>query len=133
MQRLFSGFPDGWAGTGILVLRLSAGVPLVCDGIAGLCATPQIGPFVRELVSISAGVLLLAGLWTPLAGTLTATLQIWSALAGADQLRAVILLATVGTALAMVGPGAWSADAHLFGRKRIDIPSRRGCPPLPLK
>jgi len=31
------------------------------------------------------------------------------------------MLAALGAALAMVGPGAWSIDARLFGRKRIDI------------
>jgi uncharacterized membrane protein YphA (DoxX/SURF4 family) len=125
MQRLFSGFPDGWAGVGILLLRLSAGLPLVYDGITGLLATPQIGPFVRELLTIGTGVFLLLGLWTPLSGTLAAMLQLWIAFEGADQLRAVLLLAAVGAALAMLGPGAWSVDAHLFGRKRIDIPNRR--------
>jgi putative oxidoreductase len=33
-----------------------------------------------------------------------------------------VILAALGAALAMVGPGAWSVDARLFGRKRIDIP-----------
>jgi hypothetical protein len=33
-----------------------------------------------------------------------------------------ILLGTLGCALAMLGPGAWSIDARLFGRKRIRIP-----------
>jgi hypothetical protein len=35
-----------------------------------------------------------------------------------------ILLGTLGAALAMLGPGAWSIDARLFGRKYIDIPER---------
>jgi hypothetical protein len=34
----------------------------------------------------------------------------------------LIIQAVLGGALAMVGPGAWSIDARLFGRKRIDIP-----------
>ena len=33
-----------------------------------------------------------------------------------------IVLAALGVALAMIGPGAWSVDARLFGRKRIRIP-----------
>ena len=32
------------------------------------------------------------------------------------------LLGALGAALAMLGPGAWSVDARLFGRKRIQIP-----------
>jgi len=32
-----------------------------------------------------------------------------------------IVLATLGATLAMIGPGAWSIDARLFGRKHIEI------------
>ena len=35
-----------------------------------------------------------------------------------------INLAALGTALALIGPGAWSLDARLFGRKRFEIPKR---------
>jgi putative oxidoreductase len=37
-----------------------------------------------------------------------------------------IFLAVVAASVAMLGPGAWSIDARLFGRKRFDIdrPSR---------
>jgi putative oxidoreductase len=31
-------------------------------------------------------------------------------------------LAVIGLSLAMLGPGSWSIDARLFGRKRIDLP-----------
>ena len=125
MQRLFSGFPDGWPGMSILFLRLGAGILLVHDGIIGLSATPQFIPFMLDLLTVCAGMLLLAGLWTPVSGTLTAVLELWIAFSGADDLRGVLLLAVLGAALAMLGPGAWSVDAHLFGRKRIDIPNRR--------
>jgi len=125
VQRLFSGFPEGWPGISILFLRLGIGISLVYDGIAGLSTTPQFIPFMRELLVVGAGMLLLAGLWTPVSGTLAAILQLWIAFSGADHLRTVLLLAALGAALAMLGPGAWSVDAHLFGRKRIDFPNRR--------
>jgi hypothetical protein len=32
-----------------------------------------------------------------------------------------ILLSSMGAALALLGPGAWSVDARLFGWKRINI------------
>jgi uncharacterized membrane protein YphA (DoxX/SURF4 family) len=125
VQRLFSGFPDGWPGISILFLRFGAGLPLVYDGITGLFATAQFIPFVRELLAVGTGVLLLAGLWTPVSGTLAAILQLWVAFSGVDHLRAVLLVAALGAALAMLGPGAWSVDARLFGRKRVYIPNRR--------
>ena len=124
MQRLFAGFPDGWQGTSILFLRLGAGIPLVCDGITGLFATHNSILIMRGLLAVGAGVLLLAGLWTPFSGTLAAVLELWIAFSGADHLRGVLLLAALAAALAMLGPGAWSVDAHLFGRKRIHIPNR---------
>ena len=124
MQRLFSGFPDGWPGISILFLRLGGGILLIHDGITGLFGTAQFIPVIRELVGVGAGIFLLAGLCTPVSGTLVAMLELWIAFSGADQLRSALLVATLGAALAMLGPGAWSVDAHLFGRKRIDIPGR---------
>lgn len=32
-----------------------------------------------------------------------------------------VLLASLGVALALLGPGAWSVDARLYGWKRIEI------------
>jgi uncharacterized membrane protein YphA (DoxX/SURF4 family) len=32
-----------------------------------------------------------------------------------------VLLAALGVSLVMLGPGAWSLDARLFGRRRIDV------------
>jgi uncharacterized membrane protein YphA (DoxX/SURF4 family) len=124
VQRLFLSFPDGWPGISILVLRFGAGIPLVYDGFRGLFATPQFVPSMRELLVAGAGMLLLADLWTSVSGALVAILEVWIAFSGADDLRAVLLRAALGAALAMLGPGAWSVDARLLGRKRIDISNR---------
>jgi len=131
VQRLFSSFPDGWPGIGILLLRLGVGIPLVYDGITGVFATPRFISFMQDLIVLGAGMLLLAGLWTPVSGTVVAITELWMAFSGAGPLRAVLLLAALGATLAMLGPGAWSVDAHLFGRKRIDIPNRRPTPSHP--
>ncbi len=70
-------------------------------------------------VAASLGLLILVGLWTPIAGGLIFIVELSLALIGhADPWRAVAM-ATLGASLAMIGPGAWSIDARLFGRKQI--------------
>jgi putative oxidoreductase len=120
VQRLFSGFADGWPGVGLLLLRLLTGFALIHFGIGNLRETPPL-----EIIGIGAGILLLAGLWTPVAGVLAAIVKVWIALSryfshSGDPWIAVV--AVLGAVLAMVGPGAWSIDARLFGRKHIDMP-----------
>jgi putative oxidoreductase len=77
---------------------------------------------VPQCIGALAGILLLAGLWTPVAGILVAMVGAWTAflLPGSAALPAV--LAVLGASLAMIGPGAWSLDAWLFGRKHIEPP-----------
>jgi uncharacterized membrane protein YphA (DoxX/SURF4 family) len=72
-----------------------------------------------ELIGSVLGLFILAGLWTPAVGALVAVVQVWIALKGAGNESMAIILATVGGTLAMIGPGAWSIDARLFGRKYI--------------
>jgi uncharacterized membrane protein YphA (DoxX/SURF4 family) len=60
-------------------------------------------------------------LWTPIAGALVAASELWIALRGIDHPRGPILLVAIGVAITVLGPGAWSIDARLFGRRRLDI------------
>ena len=76
------------------------------------------------VLAIAAGLLLIGGLWTPIAGSLAAAIGIWFACHDAVDPLGGILLATIGAALALVGPGAWSIDARLFGWKRIEVRDR---------
>jgi hypothetical protein len=42
-----------------------------------------------------------------------------------------VFLAVIAASVAMLGPGAWSMDARLYGRKRFDIERTRGKRPSP--
>lgn len=68
---------------------------------------------------LATAALLLAGLWTPIAGFLALAVELWTAFSGPGDHWVQILLGTLGAGLALVGPGIWSVDARLFGWKRI--------------
>jgi len=60
------------------------------------------------------------------AGALAAIVKVWIAFlrfsSHSGDPWIAITQVVLGAILAMVGPGAWSIDARLFGRKHIDLP-----------
>ena len=119
MRRLFSTFAHGAPGLGLLLLRLAVGIALASHAVMALCSGPPVGPTLPNALIGVVGVLLLVGLWTPVAGTILAILTFLSAFMHLANPWTCIFLGTLGAALALVGPGAWSVDAYLFGWKRI--------------
>jgi uncharacterized membrane protein YphA (DoxX/SURF4 family) len=106
-------------------MRLAVGIPFVVRRIIDLQSAPPSSLAVIQVLAIAAAMLLLAGLWTPIAAVLLAIIEIWSAFTHPNDPWSHIQLATLGAALAMLGPGAWSVDARLFGWKRIDVRDRK--------
>ena len=112
-------------------MRLVAGFTLVVQGINGLPGEPPLGRVMVSVLATAAGIFLIAGLWTPIAGALAAGVELWCAFSQPGDPLTYILLMTLGAAVALVGPGAWSVDARLFGWKRINIPNRKSKPSYP--
>jgi uncharacterized membrane protein YphA (DoxX/SURF4 family) len=104
-------------------MRVVGGAAFVARGADALSGASAMAMSVAALAML-AGACLLAGLWTPLAGSAIAVTGLWFALTRAEDPLASVLLATIGATLALVGPGAWSVDARLFGWKRIDVRER---------
>jgi len=125
LRRLYSTFAGGWPGTGLLLLRLVIGSALVVRAASKLWIDPPLNVTVPAVLCIGAGILLIAGLWTPIAGISVALIEIWKMLMLPGDRWVWLLLGTAGAALAMLGPGRWSIDARLFGWKRIEAPPRQ--------
>jgi uncharacterized membrane protein YphA (DoxX/SURF4 family) len=107
-----------------LCLRFVAGAALIAQGLGGLRGGSPVEPLAFDVVAIADGLLLIAGLWTPITGSIVVLLAVLNTATQPGNWQADILLTTMGVALALVGPGVWSVDARLFGWKRIDV--RRG-------
>jgi len=121
VRRLFTSFARGAPGAGLLLMRVAAGTTLVVHAIAAFIAGPAVAAGVIEALSAGIGILLLLGLGTPIAGVLGTLVAGWYALSNVGDVVFYILLAMLCAALALLGPGAWSIDARLFGWKRVEI------------
>jgi len=126
MRRVYSSFPSGLPGIGLLLLRLALGTVGAIESSLLLKHDGRLLTEAAAVVSGAAAVLLVTGLLTPVAGLLIAlnTAALW--LAGdtaSSRLDHSMALLRVGSsvAAALLGPGAYSADARLFGRREVVI------------
>lgn len=124
MRHLFSSFPNGLQGVGLLLLRLTLVAALFTDAATRLRG-PDFSMILPAVVEALTGALLLIGLGVPIAAIFVCVLQLAMLLETHGTTELHLLLAAVGLCLALMGPGAWSIDAHLFGRRRVEIKSLR--------
>lgn len=110
----------------MLLMRVVVGSALVVRASLKVWSdTPPMNMTIPAVFLIGAGVLLIAGLWTPIVGTSIALIEIWKMLTISGDKSVWLLLGTAGAALAMLGPGLFSIDARLFGWRRIEAPPRK--------
>lgn len=86
-------------------------------------STEQNAALPKLLVAIAAaaaGTLVIVGLWTPIAAALSLFIELWFLTQALDT-ALHLHLACLALSLMMLGPGAFSVDARLFGRKRINL------------
>ena len=110
-------------------MRVVVGSMLVVRAISRLMSHSPIDVTILAVLSMATGILLVVGLWTPLVGTSVAAIEICKLFLLPGDRWVWLLLGTAGLALAMLGPGLWSIDAHLFGWKRIEVPPRKSSSP----
>lgn len=123
VQRLFSMFPSGIAGAALLLLRASVAMTLIVDGAA---QWPLHKSFWTSLVFLLSAFSLFTGFLTPCGSTVACLVQFAVLfLTGGSNTFHIAIAICNGVAVALLGPGAYSMDAWLFGRHRLDIPLRR--------
>ena len=117
----------------LLLLRVALAGALLLQGFYYLRETdPAPGPVTLGLISLAAGALLLIGLLTPVAAAvaglggigIACSLLPASTPPPVNSGMALLFAASILFAVIILGPGAFSVDARLFGRREIIIPRR---------
>lgn len=118
MKQLFSAHPAGLAGAALLLLRCALAL-FVATTATELFPVRQWAALILDVLAVS----LAAGFATRLIAALAALAGL-ALLLGGGCAQPMLLLTQVmdAAALAMIGPGAFSIDARLFGRATIRLP-----------
>jgi putative oxidoreductase len=123
VTRFLARYPDGAAGIGLVLLRLA------CAWIAFLVIArppfPHFSPNASIVVAAAFALALALGLGTRIVAFVPAAAAIATAfMTGSDIALTMIARACGCAALGLLGPGAYSIDANVFGRRVIRLEPR---------
>jgi hypothetical protein len=115
-------FPDGKPGVALLVLRVALGATLFWKSVALFDSGVLMG-----CIGLISGSLLIIGFSTPIAGLIALGMGIlqWPDELSIQSTTLFLFSMVIALATILIGPGALSVDAKLFGRREIIIPNRR--------
>lgn len=141
MRKLYRDFHGGRAALGLLILRVVAGVAMVIHGWPKIqnplhwmdkmgSGTPAVLQALAALGEFAGGLGLIVGLLTPIAcfgiaATMVGAILIgtpgalWIGKPGEKSFELASLYLLIAVAVFFIGPGLYSLDAKLFGKRRL--------------
>jgi uncharacterized membrane protein YphA (DoxX/SURF4 family) len=131
VQRYFSTFPGSWPGVGLLLLRIVVGGVASTQGAVFLAHLHESSAltWAAGVLAVVSGLALVAGFLTPVSGAVAGLTTLFIVMTWTPPSVSVLIdrgtalfLIVDAAALALLGPGALSLDARLFGRREIIIP-----------
>ncbi len=125
-------FPDGRSGVALLCLRFAFGLVGIAEGFIYLSRSDNVESLCLGFVLEAAGVLVVVGLLTSYSAMAIAIGTVCRSVASSSISPYVFLqgpfsagiLIVLGVVITLLGPGVFSLDFRLFGRREIVIPRR---------
>ena len=137
LQRTFATFPAGRVGAALLVLRVCVGASAILEAGLAVIGGHSLLNLAAASVAVPAGLALIIGLLTPVVSALLAAggaailLGLHAAVLRLfDSHMALFEFVVMAAVVVILGPGATSIDARLFGRREVAIRDEHRPPDL---
>ena len=116
-------FPSRVQGAALLVLRVSVAATLLEDGTGHWTLVTSLWMLLPVILTATC---LCLGLLTPICASFCCLMEFYSlTITGRQDMFHLVTSILTSAVLATLGPGAYSVDARIFGRRLLTVPPRQ--------